>query len=255
MPFEYGGGENDDMALEILTETQRELRELQERNYDHLQLTELAQDCILRVQDSAEKIYGKNWNYYSNALRREVAYVFERSVIELGKSFGAVDYLEIGSAQGLSMAVIGLMLKERGLLNRLVSLDPYYESGYKEGARSVWEKLLTIDINKKTKENAQGLYSQLGLKVEQIEAKSLIGLKRLIRQDELFHLVYIDGSHEFINPAIDFGLSCAVTRENGIIMLDDHFWPDVRVIKELCDRHCVKVEESWKVAAYKMAVS
>ena len=34
-------------------------------------------------------------------------------------------------------------------------------------------------------------------------------------------------------------------------MLDDHHWPDVKTVKELCDRHLDKIYESWKVAAYK----
>lgn len=37
----------------------------------------------------------------------------------------------------------------------------------------------------------------------------------------------------------------------GIIILDDHYWPDVKILKELCDRHLSKVYESWKVVAYK----
>jgi hypothetical protein len=33
-------------------------------------------------------------------------------------------------------------------------------------------------------------------------------------------------------------------------MLDDHYWPDVKPVKALCDKHLRKVCEVWKVAAY-----
>ena len=49
---------------------------------------------------------------------------------------------------------------------------------------------------------------------------------------------------------MDFALCIQCISPGGIIMLDDHHWPDVRKIKELCDRHLHKVYESWKVAAY-----
>ena len=65
-----------------------------------------------------------------------------------------------------------------------------------------------------------------------------------------FDLIYIDGSHEGLEPLKDLGFSLELINENGIIMLDDPHWPDVNTIKELCERHYKKITESWKVAAY-----
>jgi hypothetical protein len=38
-----------------------------------------------------------------------------------------VDYLEIGSCQGVSMGVIGSVLRSPGALGKLTSIDPYFD--------------------------------------------------------------------------------------------------------------------------------
>jgi hypothetical protein len=45
-----------------------------------------------------------------------------------------------------------------------------------------------------------------------------------------------------------------LVKPGGVIMLDDHHWPDVKNVKELWDRHLAKVYETWKVAVYKWRV-
>jgi predicted O-methyltransferase YrrM len=234
---------------------QRNLHRLKNRDYSSVTLARFSEGVISKVRTHAEEIHGDNeqgWNYYSNALRREVVQTFEFSVHALIEQFSKVDYLEIGSAQGLSMSVIALMLDKQGALGQLVSIDPYFEDGYYEGAKGIWKKNSHVSITKKTKQAACQLYRSLGIDVELFETVSSDGLRSLIREGRKFHLIYIDGSHEGLNPIVDFGISCSLLHAGGIIMLDDHHWPDVSVVKLLCDNHCVEVHECWKIAAYKL---
>ena len=206
------------------------------------------------IRSAAIEIYGDNWNYYSDALRPEIANGFVQTVESLLPSERPIDYLEIGSCQGLSMALIGGLLRSRNLLGSLVSIDPYFESGYVEGKAGPYEQAVAITVDKQTKTAAQRLYSHLGLSVELLELTSTSGLLQLIRQSRTFDLIYIDGSHEGLSPATDFGLCNAVIRSGGLVILDDHMWPDVQPIKQLCDRHATKVQETWKTASYRLNI-
>ena len=109
----------------------------------------------------------------------------------------------------------------------------------------------TIEIDKTTRDGALRLYGSLELEVELLEETSTEGLKRLVGRDEAFDLIYVDGSHEELRPLSDTGLALALLAPGGIVVLDDHHWPDVRQVREICDRHCRHVAESWKLAAYR----
>lgn len=237
------------------TRQQRDLLRLQQRDYSALPVSESTSRIVTQVTEVASQVNASNpagWNFYSNALRREVAYTFELAVDELSQKFNKINYLEIGSAQGLSMSLIGSLLRQRGVLGRLVSADPYFDQGYLEGKHGVWGKDVHVKMDKSAKERAKALYREVGLDVELMETVSTDALRLLIQGGEQFHLIYIDGSHEGLDPIVDFGLSRALLHSEGVIMLDDHHWPNVHVVKDICDQHCVKVHESWKVAAYKL---
>lgn len=239
----------------LIKPQQRKLKLLQIKNYKNIKLEQYSEISASKVSAAAESIYGNRWNYYSNALRREVIQTFEKAIISLNTSFEQVDYLEIGSAQGLSMSLIALMIEQIDMSGNLVSIDPYFEGGYCEGKNGIWGKELNVDITKNTKKSALELYKLLHIDVRLLEMPSSYGLKDLLKEERKFHLIYIDGSHEGLNPAVDFGLSCSLVYPGGIIMLDDHYWPDVALLKSLCDLHLEKIHECWKVAAYKTLTS
>lgn len=235
------------------TTEQIHLKKLQEMDYSLLELDLSTEKSISVITSAAKKIYGNKWNYYSNALRREVVKVFETCIQHLLKSRTTINYLEIGSCQGLSMSLIARLLNDVNSRGKLVSIDPYFETGYIEGALGIWEKDLEIAINKSTRDKAYALYNLQQLDVIHIEETSTVGLKSLVTSNQQFDLIYIDGSHEGLIPLRDLGLSLELIKPGGIIILDDHHWPDVKVIKELCDKHYLKIGESWKVAAYLIA--
>jgi|GEM_PF-5981428 len=225
---------------------ERQIKWLKKKNYSYLPLLRTTEESMHNVKIAAETIYGSNWNFYSDALRRETVKIFETCSQYLSASHQTVNYLEIGSCQGLSMSIIGSILNEAHKLGKLISIDPYFEGGYTEHKNEVV-------INKTTKGNALKLYKMLKLEVNHIEEISSIGLKNLVIGGQSFNLIYIDGAHEGMSPLEDLGLSLQLITHKGIIMLDDYrTYPDVKVLKTLCDRHYNKIAESWKIAAYKV---
>jgi predicted O-methyltransferase YrrM len=202
-----------------------------------------------RVINAARHIHGDDWNHYSDALRPEIVEGFLRTI---DAAAHPVRYLEIGSNRGLSMAVVSLILQDTGRLVSATSIDPYFASGYDEGLSGPYLHLNHVQIDKRVRDLALDLYVDLGIAVELIEMTSRDGLRHLIASDRTFDLIYIDGSHEALNPAADFGLSLACLASEGMIILDDHQWPDVAPIKTLCDLHCDPVWITWKTAAYRL---
>ncbi len=205
-----------------------------------------------KVETAAIKVYGADYNYYSDALRREIVQGFETTLNAVSSDLGSIDYLEIGSCRGLSMGLIGSMLVGAGRLGSLVSIDPYFESGFIEGKDGPYGENIQVNIDKNTKAQAQALYEDLQIQVELIEQTSLSGLRKLVEMGRKFDLIYIDGAHERLWPTVDFGLSCAVLRQGGVIILDDHLWPDVNPLKLLCDKHLEQIQETWKTASYRV---
>ncbi|MBZ0268721.1 class I SAM-dependent methyltransferase [bacterium] len=221
-----------------------ELKLLQrDHDFSSVALTDVAERCRDRVLEEAQAINGANWNYWSNALQPPVVETFDVVLRQLAAAGHVVDYLEIGSCQGMSMGVIGLLLREYGLLRTLTSVDPYWSDGYDEVGH--------LEIDQETKGRAFRLYERLGLPVRLVEATSFEGLPELIRERQRYGLVYVDGRHERMNPAVDLGLSWALLADDGIVMLDDHRWADVAPLKALCDSHLEPVHECWKVAAWR----
>jgi predicted O-methyltransferase YrrM len=240
------------MLLQSMPESARELyRRSALSDYSNIALPH--EDELVRqiVMEAAVSIYGDQWNHYSDALRPEIALGFVETIDATGGD--EISYLEIGSNRGLSMAFIGALLRQRGKLKRLVSVDPYFASGYAEGALGPYQVERQVAIDQTTRDGALRLYAALNLSVELIERTSEDALKALIAKRENFDFIYIDGYHEQLVPAVDFGLSYAVLAKPGIIILDDHLWPDVLPLKQLCDRHATRIQETWKTASYRFS--
>jgi predicted O-methyltransferase YrrM len=211
----------------------RERRETR-RDLKQLRISSETVDRLEHVKRCAQQISGENWDYYSGTLRPQHAAVFEQVISVLPSNAEVVHYLEIGSASGASMSLVATLLKRSHPNFRLVSIDPYYASGYAEGER-VLNRSFAVNINKDTRERALRLYAEMQIDVELIEMDSTQGLVELIKRGSLFDMIYIDGFHEGLQPAIDFGLSRPLLKLGGVILLDDHLWPDVEPIKLLCD--------------------
>lgn len=204
------------------------------------------------VQVACRNALGDSWNHYSNALRPEVCSGFGQVIRSLNKSDGAISYLEVGSNQGVSMAFFYEFIRRTGAVAELVSVDPYYESGYFEGSRAPLNDVdLPVSIDKSTRDAALRLYRSLGARVRLIEKTSREALIGMLAVGAKFDIVYIDGSHQGLNPIIDVALAECLVNPGGAIILDDWNWQDVLPIKLLYDEHAEKIYECWKIAAYR----
>jgi predicted O-methyltransferase YrrM len=224
------------------------IRKEKNKNYSKLQLSDSTENSLAICLKEAISVYGENWNFQSDALRREMVYGFQTCINHLLHKTDTINYLEIGSCQGLSMAIMGNIIKNNSLqTGKLLSIDPYYDEGYFEHNRQV-------PINKSIKTKAFSLYNKLSLNVNLIEKPSGVALKQLILEKENFNLIYIDGAHEGMIPFTDLAYSLELINEKGaIIILDDHkTYDDVKFIKQLCDRNFKKIYENWKIAAYEI---
>lgn len=235
-------------------ESQKKLYKLKNKDYSHLILDHETEHAASEVATEAKKIYGsQNFNRQSNAVLKEVLYSFQIAINYLKKSNNYLRYLEIGSCQGLSMSLIVSIAKQKEMeIVKAVSIDPYFEEGYFQGSEGIWKKDIHLHINKTSKHNALNLYSKLNLNVELIEKYSDEGLLDLIKNGSKFNLIYVDGFHENLNPLIDICLSLQLLDGDGLLMIDDHHWPDIEPIKNLLDRNLTKIHECWKVVIYKI---
>ena len=217
---------------------------LRRQSYDYLDISPVTEESIHKVREAAKGIYGDKWSRYSDALRNDCVLTDEKCISELSSKFDKIDFLEIGSAQGLSTSIINQLIRDQNASGTCTSVDPYYEEGYSETG-------VNVQINKETRNNAAALYKSLNLDVDIVEKISFEGLTQLIREDKKYHLINIDGYNSGLNPTVDFGLSYSLLHKDGIIMVNNHAWPDVARVKSLCDRHCEKIAECWRIAAYR----
>ena len=127
---------NIEKLKKIIKQLSNEGEQIRIRNMEPIELNEITIALIEKIKEHAQMIYGSNWNYYSDTLRSEVAKNFEDSINILETLKRPINYLEIGSAQGLSMSLNALLLKQKNIAGKLISLDPYYIDGYTEGLES-----------------------------------------------------------------------------------------------------------------------
>lgn len=227
---------------------ERSIRKEKNKNYSKLKLSDSTEKSLAICIKEAIIVYGENWNFQSDALRKEMVFGFETCIFHLLKKTDTIKYLEIGSCQGLSMSIIGNIIRNNTLQNgELISIDPYFEDGY-------LEHNIQVPVDKTIKSKALSLYNKLSLNVNHIEKASGLALKQLINENANFNLIYIDGAHEGMIPFTDLAYYLELISDKGtIIILDDHrTYDDVKFIKLLCDRNYNKVYENWKIAAYEI---
>ena len=218
----------------------------------------ITKECTKKVDIIAEKIIGPELEGYSGATAPEVAFGFETCIISLKESFQSVKYLEIGSAKGKSMGLIGLIALAHNIGFLGTSLDPYFEEAYKGRSRCAfkfcWRQVYTAPINSSHRQDAINLWKNLELNVLQIRKTSSIGLIELAKAGKNYNLIYIDGLHDGFTPVSDFCRCLDVIEDNGIIILDDRHWSNVHYLRKICDKTkgLNKIFENWKMSCYRV---
>lgn len=197
-------------------------------------------DIARGVDEVAQIVIGADHDTYSGATAAEVASGFDICVESLKANNSKISYLEIGSAKGKSMALIGMLSKAHGADFLGVSLDPYFDDAYDEGAdqpdRFLANKgTYTAPIDLTSRGQAIALWDRLNLQVQQIRETSTVGLEHLSKQGKEFNLVYIDGLHDGLMPITDFIGAVKLMELGGVIILDDRHWANVHYLRKICD--------------------
>lgn len=210
----------------------------------------------LMIDEVAAEVVGDSHETYSGATAAEVASGFGACIDQLAPQ-KLITYLEIGSAKGKSMGFIGSYCKNKKIEFRAVSVDPYFEEAYIEGADQPdsylgKRKTYVAPIDSRSRQEAIALWDKLSLDVEQIRMTSEEGLNELITQRRMFNLIYIDGLHDGLTPVMDFLHSLRLISDQGIIILDDRHWANVHYLRKICDNtpSMNKIYENWKISAY-----
>lgn len=207
-------------------------------------------DIQSRILGLLHEVYGAQRGMrFSKSIHPDGFEFFASVVQELSHLERKINFLEIGSFEGVSMSVVSALLDAQGILGRLVSIDPYFEDGYQE------EHPATGSVRKVSTETtmtaALRLYELLGIDVSLMRVTSDVGLRGLLCAEQEFDLIYIDGLHNGMTPTIDFGLSMGLLAKDGVIILDDWPWPDIVGLKALCDQHMQLIAETPDIAAYR----
>jgi predicted O-methyltransferase YrrM len=194
-----------------------------------------------KLLDAIETVYNKRGGL-SGAITESQFRWIDSIVERLAKVKNRVDFLEIGSFMGVSNVVFGSTLRRHGVLGSMVSIDPYYEGGYLETVP--WRQQdgpvrHESDVN--TMRKALLLYKECGFDVRLIRVASKEGLCRLLLEQAQFDLIFVDGDHEGLAPMTDVAFSLCLLRPDSYIILDDSFWPDIRPVRGLCEKHLIEI--------------
>lgn len=201
--------------------------------------------------DQIETVYGRR-SGLSDAIHDE-GFQFIDTVARLVSSTGRrIDFLEIGSFMGISMAAWATSLLHYGALGICVSVDPYSPEAYTQ--TPPWQETpIRAIVGPEIMAHAADLYSRCGLNVRQVRASARDALPGLLAEPARFDLIFVDGNHEGLNPFFDVGAAIALSRAGGYLVLDDTTWPDVLDVKRLCDRHLEKVAETHVKVCYRLS--
>ena len=61
-------------------------------------------------------------------------------------------------------------------------------------------------------------------RISAIKGKSSDILMNMIKQNEMFDFIYVDGSHKCLDVALDLFLSWQILRDGGIMAIDDYLY-------------------------------
>lgn len=125
--------------------------------------------------------------------------------------------LEIGMAYGFSTVYFLAALAKNGQ-GKHTAIDPFQKSG--------WHGIgLTVAT-----ELAATLSDPSGLRF--IEDRSDRAATDLVREKQLFDIVFVDGNHRYDDVLVDFYLYAQIVSNGGYIILDDMWMSSVKTVAE-----------------------
>jgi predicted O-methyltransferase YrrM len=165
---------------------------------------------VLADMYEADKMYGTESDR-PVLINKDPRILIEQGAImnEIMRSHSVKRSLEIGFCYGFSTIwMIDALRQKRDALH--VAIDPY--------EKTLWHGIGITQVNRLAS----------GVRFEWIENFSIHALSDLIRKEEKFDFIYIDGNHRFDDVIVDFYLSNEALRIGGLIAFDDMWMNAVR---------------------------
>lgn len=212
------------------------LQQAQEQD-QYIQLAWATVRAAEAVRAAIDEIAPKHGKRYDGALRPAALRAFEEALVKR-----PIKYLEIGSRAGLSLAVIAKMLDNQITATCVDPYEPYEEVSWPSG------ETISMDWNT---DALWGLCDHFHIDAKLYRMTSRVALPMLIDECQMFDLIYIDGSHSGWDPLHDAAMSLYLLRPQGVIMLDDPLWPDVRPAVRFLAEHMIIYHASWKTYVYR----
>ena len=137
-------------------------------------------------------------------------------------------YLEIGSFEGLSATLFLDIAKKYAIDNKekkvqLTCIDSWKGGEEHENINfSSVEK--TFDSN--MQECLQWFPAARAPEIRKVKSLSHPALRKLVGTEELFDLIYVDGSHHAADALADIILCWFLLRVGGTLIIDDYLWKE-----------------------------
>jgi predicted O-methyltransferase YrrM/SAM-dependent methyltransferase len=203
-----------------------------------LQSNELYEELIQRMKP-----------YHGGAEHPDKFRFFHAAIQEIAIGGKPLDYLEIGSQNGVSMTMVAFLLTKFDALGSLTSVDPYLDEGYLQ--TPPWSKeTIKAPPGIASMKRARAVYGHMGMNVELIRDRSVPALAGFMSNQKGFDLILVDGNHEGLEPMIDTALAISAAKPGAVLMLDDIMWPDIAPIVQICGKHLSEFHQSAGKSAF-----
>ncbi len=147
---------------------------------------------------------------------------FERGLLlhRLVKLTGAKDVLELGTGRGFSSICMGMASETYQLNTQITTIDPIGPGKNQEWPMRVDSKD-TVDSSNREKMWANHVPKKFTQNIHQITSTSFLELRKLLRSDRHFDIIFIDAGHDAFSVTHDVAYAILLLRQGGILVLDD----------------------------------
>ena len=146
----------------------------------------------------------------------ELRYLYCQAILTQGVVEGEV--LEVGTWLGLSTSALAQA-------DKLVAIDTF--KGSNEPAH---HKILADKPERWIYDTFISNMKMAGVldNIEVLEGTSDDCLSLLVAHNRKFRLIFVDGSHEYVDVKKDFQLCKQLLVPNGVLVMDDYNWPGIK---------------------------
>ena len=147
---------------------------------------------------------------------------FERGLLlhRLVELTSAKDVLELGTGRGFSSICMGMASEAYQLSTRITTIDPVSPVDKQEWPIRV-DVEDTVVRSSRNEMWANYVPKKFTRNIHQITSTSFAELKKLLRTNSKFDIIFVDAGHNTFSVAHDVAYAIPLLRQDGILVLDD----------------------------------